>query len=205
MIKILALDISSHAGFAVMEVLEHERKLTHKGIVEKRQKINEYGEYPWSYRQLGAELAADLYTLVSEHRPTVIVIEETNLGRSRYAQKALEFIHCSFLNLLAAEQRDVVYLSSSEWRRALGLAMTKEQKKANALLAKAKKEAKASKAKLDKKTLGVRGKVTKKHLAIAYANQAFGLQLKVKDNDIADAVCLALAYLAGAEHCDGRL
>jgi Holliday junction resolvasome RuvABC endonuclease subunit len=225
MIKILALDISSHAGFAVVEAELQEAtkvfvlgggteivppqkpttKLVHYGIVGKSQAVNGYGAYPWSYHEVASNIATPLFHLVLEHGPDAIVIEETNLGKNRYAQKLLEFIHFAFLNAVrtSAYKDRVIYLSSSEWRRALGLVMTKDQKKANAKLAKAKKEAEETGVKLDKKILGVRGKVTKKHLAVEHANRAFDLKLKVKDNDIADAICLALAHLAGAEKCDG--
>ncbi len=207
MIKILALDISSHAGYAVVEVEGEEKKLIGYGIVEKKAGVKEYGPYPWSYLEVANEVANALMDLVQEHNPDVVVIEETNLGKNRYAQKLLEFIHATFLELASNRltHNQVVYISSSAWRSALGLQMTKEQKKANAKLAKAKKEAQASGAKLDKKALGVRGKVTKKHLAVEHANKVFDLKLKVKDNDIADAICLALAHLAGAEQCDGIL
>lgn len=205
MIKILGLDISSHAGFAAVETEGSEKKLTHYGIVGKSQVVNGYGAYPWSYHEVASNIATSLFQLVLEHQPDAIVVEETNLGKNRYAQKLLEFIHFAFLNAVrtSAYKDRVIYLSSSEWRRALGLVMTKEQKKANATLAKAKKEAEEAGVKLDKKAIGVRGKVTKKHLAVEHANRVFDLKLKVKDNDIADAICLALAHMAGAEQCDG--
>lgn len=38
-------------------------------------------------------------------------------------------------------------------------------------------------------------KVTYKHLAVKYVNDTFNLKLKTKDNDLADAVCLASYFL----------
>lgn len=148
-------------------------------------------------------MAAQLYELVIRFQPDVVIIEETNLGKSRYAQKTLEFIHKSLLFQLRAFPGKVIYFSSSSWRQALGLTMTKEDKKNNARLSKAKKYATEMGVKLDKKALGVRGKINKKHLALRYVNDTFNLTLKVKDNDAADAICLAAAYLKGATPCDG--
>jgi len=35
-------------------------------------------------------------------------------------------------------------------------------------------------------------------------NNRFGLALKPKDNDIAEAICLGLAYALGAQVCNGK-
>lgn len=204
--KILALDISTKAGWAFLssdtfdlatvQGLEYgSLKLDHPVIA--------FGDYPWSYDKASEVMAAQLYELVLRFQPDVVIIEETNLGKSRYAQKTLEFIHKSLLTQLRAFPGKVIYFSSSSWRQALGLTMTKEDKKNNARLSKAKKYATEMGVKLDKKALGVRGKINKKHLALRYVNDTFNLTLKVKDNDAADAICLAAAYLKGATPCDG--
>jgi hypothetical protein len=39
-----------------------------------------------------------------------------------------------------------------------------------------------------------RGKIGKKHLSVRYVNDIFGLDFKIKDNDIADSICLASSY-----------
>ena len=46
-------------------------------------------------------------------------------------------------------------------------------------------------------------KVTLKHVAVRKANQFFQLELKQKDNDIADAILLGVAFLQGAQVSDG--
>jgi hypothetical protein len=195
--KVLGLDISTKAGWALRE----DSQPPVFGQIELEKTVHEYGKYPWSYVDAAAEMSELLYKKVVRSQADVVVIEETNLGRSRYAQKILEFTHCKLLQQIYG--REVIYLSSSAWRQALGLVMSKEDKKANAKLSKAKKVAAEFGVKLDKVALGIRGKVNKKHLAIRYVNATYGLNLKVKQNDAADAICLVDAYLKGAVHADG--
>jgi hypothetical protein len=40
-----------------------------------------------------------------------------------------------------------------------------------------------------------RGKVTSKHLSVRWANEKYSLSLKIKDNDIADALAIAACGL----------
>ncbi len=210
--RILGLDISTKTGFNLLEaagVGDETPKLLECGTITlQKDTILAYGKYPFCYYKAALEMAESIMVLVRKANPDVIVIEETNLGKNRYSQKALEFIHCKVIELLqhwlgSWNDVQVIYLSSSSWRQALELQMTKEQKKANAKLAKAKREAAARGTKLDKKALGVKGKTTKKHVAVDYVNDRFGLALKLKDNDIADAICLTAAFLKQATPCDG--
>ena len=94
----------------------------------------------------------------------------------------------------------VVYVNTSDWRKVIGGNLTKADKAMNIKVRKLKKA--GNKEAL--KALGVRGKVTKKHVAIRYVNATFGLDLKMKDNDIADAICQGTAYFLGVKHCDGK-
>ena len=41
-------------------------------------------------------------------------------------------------------------------------------------------------------------------MAVRIANQLFGLDLELKDNDTADALLIGMAFLKGAKPCDGR-
>lgn len=208
--KVLALDLSTSAGFAVLEERGGEIALLRYGAVALPHTVLAYGTYPWCYLDAADDMAMQLVSIAEREAPDLIVVEETNLSKgSRYAQKILEFIHCQFLRNMAIS-RDrvekipkVIYLSSSVWRQSLQLALSREQKKANAKLAKAKKEAANSGKKLDKTKLGIKGKVGKKHLAINYVNGRFNLKLKAKDDDIADAVCLGLAAFNDPPVCDG--
>lgn len=204
--RVLALDISTHAGFAVLDgEMGQKPRLECMGVVQNLETVLAQGPYPWCYVTAASKLSLQLWNLAFKYKPDVVVIEETNLGKNRYTQKLLEFIHFDTLMQLHTllDTLKVVYISSSGWRSNLGLSMSKDDKKNNARLSKAKRAAADTGTKLDKKALGVRGRVKQKHLAIRYVNENFGLSLKVKDNDIADAICLGTAYFNNASLCDG--
>lgn len=205
--RILALDLSTSTGYCLGEGEMGCEKplLLEQGAIQLEKTIVEYGKYPFCYYLAAQDMAERVFAIVKRLKPDRIVIEETNLGFSRYSQKALEMIHCLVLGKLQQMlgDYDVVYISSSTWRQKLGLQMTKEQKKANAKLAKATREAKAAGLKVDKKKLGIVGKVTQKHVAILHVNKLYDLKLKMKDDDIADAMCLTLAGFLNATPCDG--
>lgn len=216
--RALAVDASTHAGWAYFEGEPGRMpKRIESGLVENKEPILSFGRYPWGYLHAAASIANQLSEIVDRLHPDIIVVEETNLGKSRYSQKILEFIHFRFLQCMYFYQKlqdndvDVVYISSSSWRKAIQLTLTKEDKENNAKLKKAKQAARrkksdASKAKKlaeAKKKLGVKGKIDKKHLSVRYVNDHFGLNLKLKDNDEADAICLGVAYFLGAKMADG--
>jgi len=217
--KVLCIDLSLHCGWAVMEGEQgQDPKLESYGTLHyEGNTVKERNNYPWSYLGVVAEHVSTIMKLLVEHvAPDVIVIEETNKGKNRYSQKMLEFLHHQLLEQIGFLQfrsdtaplkfkklpPDVVYLDTSHWRSILGIWMSKDQKKNNAKLSKAKREGKDA-LKAMKEKLGVRGKTNKKHVAIAHANATFGLQLRVKDNDAADAICLGLAYFKGATPSNG--
>jgi hypothetical protein len=139
-------------------------------------------------------------------RPDVVVVEETNpSGRAgRYSQKCLEFLHCAFL-LTIPENYKVVYISTSKWRSALQIKLSKDDRKNNSLVNQAKKAAKISNTSVfaKKAALGVKGKVNWKHLSVRFVNEKYNTSFKMKDNDVADSICLGLAYINGAPHCVG--
>jgi hypothetical protein len=198
--KVLALDISTKTGWALFE----NGVLTKHGLIKNPKKIHEYGKYPWCYLVACEYMGQRLLELFHEHSPTTIVIEETNGSRARYTQKVLEFLHCCLLARLADVCVDVKYVNSSEWRKTLGLALSKDDKKANKKLRAAKQLAEKTKQKLNRVELGIRGIVNKKHVAIRYVNETYKLEMKVKDNDICDAICLGAAYTKGCSVCDGK-
>lgn len=201
--RILALDYSTHAGWAYFE----EGKLVEYGTLHCDTMVKDEGTYPWSYVSV-AHRQADL-TLIQliwsrDQTPDVVVIEETNGSKNRYTQKLLEFLHLALLDRFATIGVKVVYVNTGDWRKNLGIWLTKEQKKANAKLSKAKSAAKKAGVKLDKGALGIRGKITKKHAAVHYVNERFGYKLKIKDNDAAEAICIGLAFLNNVPHCNGE-
>lgn len=177
------------------------------GAISNGRPVASFGEYPWSLLRAARSIVGGLMSIVEKQRPDVVVIEETNLGSNRYSQKLLEYTHALFLSELENRVNEhgvqVVYLDTSAWRHALGLRLDKDQRKSNAKLSKAKKEAEQLGGKVDKKALGIKGKITWKHLSVAHASNQFQLNLKQKDNDIADAINLAWAFIKNAPHCDG--
>ncbi len=202
MIKLLALDISTSSGWAYFE----DKVLVEYGPAALDHTVREYGSYPWNFIQATKDMAERLMEIVYRFKPDVIVIEETNMGRQRYSQKVLEMIHGFFLSMLShasAIKANVIYVSSSTWRKAIGMEMSSADRRNNSALSRAKSKAKSKGEALDKAKLGIRGKVTKKHLAVRYVNETYNLQLKIGQNDQADAIALGTGYLLGAAPCDG--
>lgn len=226
--KLLGLDISTKAGWAVLDSVESgPPALRAYGLVEKtKANVLEYGPYPECYRRAARDIASQLLKLIGEHRPDVVVIEETNQGDNRYTQKLLEFIHkevgdgwdtgsASFEVEVPCtvspemHKKDfyprVVYISTGIWKQALGLKKPKEAKLNDQLMKRAKEMASTGACSLNeaKKKLGIRGKWNKKMLAVGYVNENYGLDFKLKDNDKAEAICLVVAFTKGAKLCDG--
>ena len=204
--RVLAFDISTKTGWALLEgEMGKNPTLVDRGCVKLKGTVKECGVYPWNYVKAAQEIADELKALVDAHKPDGIVIEETNKSRARYSQKALEFIHCAFLELMYDKTYPptVAYISSSEWRKTLGQGLTSDQKNANKRLSKAKSAAKRNGEAINKKELGIVGKVTKKHVSVQWVNENFGLSLKMCENDVADAICEGASYFLGAKICDG--
>lgn len=200
------MDLSTHAGYAQLEKVGGDKPLLiQHGTIDLGKRPRDFGPYPKSYLLAAQELVQRVYDEVyAPFLPDVIVTEETNPGRNRYSQKILEFIHYRFVETFDGLcSYPIVYLDTGTWRSSVGLQMSKEQRKANAKLSREKSKAKEKGAKLDKKALGLGGRITKKHLAVALANQLYGLKLKLKDNNAADAILLGIAHCNGASPCTG--
>jgi hypothetical protein len=206
--KVLAVDASTHSGWALLEgeIGDVKPALVAKGLIENDKPVTGFGNFPECYVWASTSMADKLMALVQELKPDMVVIEEVNLGKSRYAQKLLDGIHYWFLRQLQADYQDkVIYISSSIWRQTLDLRLDSEQRRNNAKLAKAKKLVKETGISIAaaKKKLGIKGKITKKHLAVNRVNEVYELGFKVKHNDTAEAICLGMAYFQHAEPCDG--
>lgn len=205
--KLLALDISSKTGYALVQgEVGIKPELLSAGTIWMDRSVKDHGLYPWSFKLAAEKMVGYIREQVREADPSTIVIEETNLGRNRYSQKYLEFTHAYVLKMLGEEfpAVKVVYLDTSAWRKAIGLWLSKEDRKTNAKLSRAKSAAKHNQEPLDKKALGIKGKKTWKHLSVQRVNDTYGLSLKQKDNDQADAICLCLAFFNNAEPCNGE-
>lgn len=202
--KILSLDISTKTGFAVIDSEDH--KIIEHGLIRPAHTVEQLGEYPRSYVAMAMELATGLCSLIDRVAPDVIVVEETNPGgrAGRYSQKMLEYLHCAFLITLPVKHT-IKYISTSVWRRTLQMKLSKDDKKNNSLVNAAKRSSKESGVSIyeQKAKLKVKGKVTWKHLSVRYVNEKYGTAFLMKDNDVTDAVCMALAFLAGAPACYG--
>lgn len=210
MATILTLDLSTNTGYAVLSDASGTLHPTHWGVLHVEPNTL---KYPLNYIERAEGVAKRVYDVLirMSKRDQVddleaIVIEETNGSKSRYTQKMLEFIHMAVIKKLWTYglESKIVYVNTSDWRKTIGVQLTAEDKKQNAKLSKAKSAAKKAGAKLDKKKLGIRGKITKKHIAIRAVNEAFNLDFKPKDNDMAEAICIGLAYIQGVAHCDGK-
>ncbi len=202
--KVLSLDISTNTGYAL---LDYERAVPLLwGNVWNEEKVDTFGSYPYSYLAAAQTIASKIEQIVNKHQPDHIIIEETNKGKNRYTQKILEFIHCSVLNKLnyLPWQTRIVYISTSVWRQKVGIELTKEQKKNNAKLSKAKSKAGGKLTHAQKKELGLAGRTTKKHVAVIEVNKRYGLEFKQKDNDIAEAILIGVAFIEGAEWANGK-
>lgn len=169
---VLGLDLSTNTGWA----LKKGTDLLGYGLISSPtfkhslQDLNFYAKAEYQAENIGA--------LILDHHPDLIVIEQTNLGKSRDSQKLLEMCHCLFLQMCQwlGVQEKIVYCDTSAWRSALGITLSKEQRAHNKLV----KQGKA------------RGKITSKHLCVDYVNKKFNLNFKLKDNNEADAIALAL-------------
>jgi Holliday junction resolvasome RuvABC endonuclease subunit len=183
--KTLALDLSTKTGWALFDGAQ----LVSFGNLTLPKSVKDYGNYPLGWLDAINEMTQCVVNVVTTTKPDIIIIEETNLGRNRYSQKILEFLHYSILLWLKCNTvTPIKYVSTSSWRKALQLFLTKDDKKNNTKVNRANREG------LSKKELGLSGKVTQKHLSVRFVNALFKLELKLKDNDIADAVCLGWAY-----------
>lgn len=212
--RLLALDLSTHTGYAGYE---QAGKPTTYGTFH----VDIVGEYPWAHLDAAGEVAQRVVQIAHAFQPELIVVEETSRGYG-HAQKVLEFIHCRTLLAIREEVGvPVKYLLTGQWRSALGLRLSKEQKDSNKLaraanagtpcpscvaktgkkrrgcggcggkgvLAKSPAERAAAKA-----ATGVRGVVNFKHLSVNWANETFGLSLRRKDDGTADALALGQAF-----------
>lgn len=173
--KILGLDLSYNTGWSLID--SDNGNLIDYGFIAVPESPMPGALFDYNQMDRANAVGAYVYTLAFNLDPDLIVIEQTNKGKNRTSQRGLEWIHYSVLSKLRHFfQYKIIYVDTSEWRNKLKIRLDKDQRKHN-------KEVKHKKA---------RGKITSKHLAVNLINQEFDLNLKLKDNDIADAICLGL-------------
>jgi hypothetical protein len=207
-VTVVGLDLSTHTGYAVLSFQDGRVSSQNYGTFELPHPLKSYQEAPpWDFVAAVKDMATQAVDLVGQaaglHSRLHIIIEEVNLGRDRLVQKYLSSLHFAVLVGLRALARPdelttcIDSNGKSGWRTILGLKLSKEQAKANKMLRLAKKLGQPLELGL-KKRLGVKGLTKQKHLAIEYVNtRPYGLVLQrdliQKDNNEADAICLALA------------
>lgn len=191
--RLLSLDVSTKTGWSKFVDGELADSGQLKPVKVEDFNVNKDPQlspaYPLNIADAAELVVKRIIDLVEADDPfDFVVIENTNKGRNRHTQRLLEFIHYVLIRYLSAWGVPFGYMDSSEWRRIVGLKLTKEDKKNNRDVSANKK----------------RGRVTKKHLAIRLVEEEFGLKLKVKDNDRADAILLGLAYVKKERAKNGK-
>lgn len=177
--RVLGLDLSTKPGFAVMDdgstLVAHGTAFLLAATVERSPAWDHVLDY--MFIDVACRVAQKVAAWIHDFQPDMVAIEQTNQGRSRTTQKELEFIHFAVLQEIRrlGYQYKLTYIDSSRWRSLCEQKMTKEQRKHNKEVTEGK----------------MRGKIRKKHLAVAWANQKFGLSLIMKDEDAADAIGIA--------------
>ena len=153
---------------------------------------------------MSQEVARGIFGLVEKFSPQQIVIENTVAGRNRDSQRQLEFIHYALLDLinksLAESRPEVYYVSPGIWRNKLQIKLTAEDKQDNKILRRGTKEQK----RLLKDKKNLRGIISKKHLAIRYVHNKYNINIKVKQDDVAVAICLGDAFLLNCKVDQGE-
>lgn len=183
--KILSIDASSHAGWAILE----DKNLIKYDILETPSQSQ---DWPWGIHAWAKNIAQKINELVLQTACDKVIIERATSSRFRQSQNLLDFMHCFILEFALQNKWSdkLLYVDVSAWRKKVDLRLNAEQKKQNQLISKEKK--KGNKV---VKVAGKRiGRVTKKHLAVWFVNNLFGTNFKIKDNDIADAIMVGYSY-----------
>lgn len=187
----VTLDLSTNStGYAVFD--SKTKKLITYGVLKPKVPGLHKMQYPKAAYFKIKDLSGKIKDLIAEHNPDIIVIEEVNRGINRIAQKSLDAFHffvLDYLCLLSTAWLDqIVYVDSNGregWRGKLGLKLSDEDKKKNKQIRKENKRSRLTYSPIDWKTLSCR-----------YVKDKFNIELDPdKDNDIADAICLGVAYL----------
>jgi hypothetical protein len=182
--KVLSIDASSHTGWAILD----NDQLISYGKIDVPCKDK---KWPLGIHQWAKEISEQIFSLIVDNPTDLIIIERANSSRFRESQNVLDWLHFHLIDLLidANYASKLLYVDSSAWRKACGLKLTAQQKKQNKMAKQASNSGTILKINGKRK-----GRVTKKHLAVDYVNAKFNLSFKLKDNDIAEAICLGSSY-----------
>jgi hypothetical protein len=193
--RVLTLDLSSKTGYNLVISSDEGIHLEAYGQVPKIECPE--SSYPVSYVLWAHEIFNKIEELVIKYSPDTLLIEETCAGsKNVYSQKLLEWSHFLVAKLIKDTGIKSVYMQTGVWRKEASSYMNSEEKLHNKEVAKYKKQ---NNTKIARDIKGKRiGKITKKHVAIRRANEVFGKYfdkpLRKKDEDLADSLCISLAY-----------
>lgn len=189
--KILSLDISTKTGWSIATVVNNEYKLIEYGLLPKTEKPEK--DYPGDYVQWAINTVRPIIAKIEEAKADIVVIEETAKGsKNNFSQKILEFVHYLVAEYVSVHGVKTKYLMTGEWREAVEARLSATESKQNK---KSKQIKEKTGTKLAKDENGkVLGRITKKHVNVRRANEIFGLNLKLKQNDEADGLLLGFAY-----------
>lgn len=206
---LVALDLSTKPGFATFR----DRELIRYGTLFQTAHEDTFGTYPMNFVWLAQHVAKRLMDEVFDplqlnypDTPIRVITEETTPGHDAYAQKKLEFIHFSVAAELYRRSIPQYYCRDGSWKSAVGVRFNDTEKQINLEIERQKKAG----AKLARLDLGdgrgvrVVGKRTRKHAALRHVQEIFGITLKDADEDGAEALLLAFAFLTGVKLCNGK-
>ncbi len=180
--KVLALDISTKTGWSYFESADSFPLYGTLHVKVEDFNVNDHPElspkYPFNIVIAADEMARQILDLYIKFLPDIVIIENTVKGRNRHTQRILEFLHKAVLDRFKDMRMKLKYIDPSRWRSVLEIRLSNDDKINNKLVNQGKK----------------RGKITKKHLSVRAVNSLYNLKLKLKDNDIADSICLGRAF-----------
>lgn len=199
--RILSLDLSTKSGWAVVDYEGGSiKEVIAKGVLDAISQPKEF-PYPLSYIEWSSMVYNAIKDTINPYieNTDYLAIEETAKGaRDNMSQKILEFIHFRIANKLYITKKcngdlpfKVRYFMTEEWRRIAGCQQNKEEKKHNAKRSRLKK--KQGKSLVRDENNKIMGRITKKHVNVRRANEIFGTELILKDEDIADALVINYA------------
>lgn len=185
--RLLALDMSLKTGWSLWEDGQYldSGQLVQLHVKNFNVQLHpeKHPDYPFNLLPPVRLMVDQISGLILDKSVDFVVCENTVKGRNRNVQRILEFLHYELISeiVVLGYKKRFKYIDPSEWRKAVDLKLNNEQKKNNRDVSAGKK----------------RGRVTKKHLAVNMVNNLKAtshLKLRVKDNDIADAVLLGMAF-----------
>jgi hypothetical protein len=197
--KILAIDMAaSKSGWAIYIDGKPIRYGT--CFIDKEQ--SEFGLYPFCFPQYARYAATKLAELVDFEKPSEVILEETNPGKNVYSQKSLEHVHFAFIEEMDKRKISLTYIRTGVWRKLVGAYQNSEEKKLNSKIGRMKiKNGSSKPVKIDGKVVG---KKTRKHVALRRVQELFGFELRMKEQDAAEAILIGLAANMGAPRCNGK-